>query len=576
MSDFVDLLTRIRRILEQDTVPAAEIRKVLLELDDLINSESFKEMPAESRDQARQSFQELRTRLRGSEQAVPLPGDVPGTAPATPAAVPGARQEKEHNPYAVQQMEEAEKLFYGGRYSEAIRLYDQVLTLEPNWERAVQHRGEAEGYLRTGYIPAVALPADAASAFGKAQSAARLGRYADAMALLMRAQNILQQYGIQRWQEGSEFEQKLQQNIDAENVFAEGVQLFAQGSLDEGIEKVETAAQATGMPRYAERLQLMIQERGQIQSSVEILAGAAPDPKGVAQAKSVLDTLSLKYGENTALQKLKARLDQAIPRVAAPLREQAAAMRLSALRAQTLESARQKARQARQFVDQARGLGVPDEELDEIQADIDKTLQDVNRYEDQLEQSRSALDANRTWPAGAARISSELRARYPNDPGVIELNQNLATYRNTILGIKAGAALLGVLVVGLLIWAGIRQVQAYIVSLTPTATPTATATATPTLTPTQLPTATQTPQPTQTPTITPTPRTAALSRTVWSRTGCYEEFNAIPPQIPEGAIVRLMPMERRFDSLSRECVFVEYVGETRTILGWVLIADLAQ
>ncbi len=578
MSDIADLFARINRILEQENVPASEIRRLMVELDDLINAAGFRDQPAEIREQARSSFQELRAKLTGGGSAI-LPGDdVPqaraGSETPSPPGVPGRNAEKAHNPYAVQQMEEAEKLFYGGRYNEAIRLYDQVLSLEPSWERAIQHRSEAEGYLRTGYIPAVALPADAASAFGKAQSAARLGRYADAMALLLRAQNILQQYGIQRWQEGSEFEQKLQQNIDAENVFAEGVQLFSQGMLDEGIEKVETAAQATGMPRYADRLQQMIQERGQIQASAEALASATPDPRSVAQAKSTLDNLSLKYGENTALQKLKARLDQAVPLVAAPLKEQAAAMRLSALRAQTLESARQKARQARQLVDQARGLGVGDEDLSDIQADIDKTLQDVNRYEDQLEQSRAALDANRSWPAGAARISADLRARYPNDPGVIELTQNLAPYRHAILGIKAGVALAGLLVLALLIWIGVRQVQGYIISLTPTATSTPTMTATPTRTPTQLPTATATPEPTLTPTITPTPRTASLARTVWSRTGCYEEFNAIPPQIPEGALVRLMPMERRYDGLSRECVLVEYVAETRTIIGWVLIADL--
>ena len=86
-------------------------------------------------------------------------------------------------------MTEAEKLFYGGRYAEAIKLYDQVLQIEPDWDRARQHRSESENYLRTGYIPSVALPAEAATAFGKAQSAARLGRYQEAMTLLNRAQN---------------------------------------------------------------------------------------------------------------------------------------------------------------------------------------------------------------------------------------------------------------------------------------------------------------------------------------------------------------------------------------------------
>ncbi len=152
-------------------------------------------------------------------------------------------------------MSEAEKLFYGGHYAEAIKLYDQVLQIEPDWDRARQHRSESENYLRTGYIPSVALPAEAATAFGKAQSAARLGRYQEAMPLLNKAQSSLREMGIQRWQEGQEFEQKLQQNIDAEIVYEEGMKLFATGQFDEGIDRVETAARATGLPRYNDRVQ---------------------------------------------------------------------------------------------------------------------------------------------------------------------------------------------------------------------------------------------------------------------------------------------------------------------------------
>ena len=46
-------------------------------------------------------------------------------------------------------------------------------------------------------------------------------------------------------------------------------------------------------------------------------------------------------------------------------------------------------------------------------------------------------------------------------------------------------------------------------------------------------------------------------------------------RIPEGAIVRFLPVERTFDNFNRECVFVEYVGETSTKIGWILLADLA-
>lgn len=576
MDDFDQVISRADRLLEQENPPAGELRRLSVDLDDLINSPEFQQMDADARAAVQKRFQDVRSRLRGGSQvAVPAPGDMPPLPEGAGAASPSRprSEERQHNPYAQESMEEAEKLFYGGRYTEAIKLYDQVLTVEPDWDRARQHRSEAEGYLRTGYIPAVALPAEAASAFGKAQSAARLGRYQDAMALLLRAQNILQQYGIQRWQEGTEFEQKLQQNIDAENVFNEGVQLFSSGQLDEGIDRVETAAQATGLPRYGERLQTMLRERDQIHQSIETLNATVLDPKAVAQAKSTLDSLMLKYGQNPVLLQLRSQVEAAAPRIAAPLKDQVQLLKLQAARAQTIEAARSRARQARQTIDQIRGLGYNAEEIDQLQAEIEKQLTEIGRYEDQLEQARSVLDANRTWPISAARLSADLRARYPNDPGVIELNRSLAPYNNTILGIKIGAGVLAAAVVFLLIWLGINQVRAYIVSLTPTATATSTPTATATRTPAPTFTSTVTPRPTETPTITPTPFTATVARKIWARNGCYEEFTAIA-QIPEGGVVRLLPAERRFDTLSRECLLVEYVGETRTIIGWILIADL--
>ena len=187
MDDFDQVLSRADRLLEQSSPPPGELRRLSVDLDDLINSPQFQTLDADARAAVQKRFQEVRARLRGGDlNAVPSPGAMPPLPEATSATPSRPRaEERQHNPYAQESMEEAEKLFYGGRYTELIKLYDQVLTIEPDWDRARQHRSEAEGYLRTGYIPAVALPAEAASAFGKAQSAARLGRYQDAMALLI-------------------------------------------------------------------------------------------------------------------------------------------------------------------------------------------------------------------------------------------------------------------------------------------------------------------------------------------------------------------------------------------------------
>jgi hypothetical protein len=38
--------------------------------------------------------------------------------------------------------------------------------------------------------------------------------------------------------------------------------------------------------------------------------------------------------------------------------------------------------------------------------------------------------------------------------------------------------------------------------------------------------------------------------------------------------VRFLPDERRFDDFNRECVLVEYVGPDKSVIGWILFADL--
>lgn len=578
MADFDRLQAEAERLMDQEPAAVPEIRKLMVELDDFFNSPDFQNLNREQRGQIQSLYKGLRDRMRAPEA-----GAQPATAGAFtgPGFMPdagtggngGKVKVREHNPQAEGIMSEAEKLFYGGRYAEAIQLYDQALQIEPDWDRARQHRSESENYLRTGYIPSVALPAEAATAFGKAQSAARLGRYQEAMTLLNKAQTSLREIGIQRWQEGQEFEQKLQQNIDAEIVYEEGVKLFSRGQFDEGIDRVETAARATGLPRYNDRVQAMRQVKEQIRQATEILNVTTPNAKAIARAKNIIDSLILEYGENATLGRLRTRLELAIPKVLDPLKEQIQTLKSQAERTQTLEAAQGKLSQARQVIEQIRSLGPGDDDLETLQDDIDRLARDVQRYQEELQQANVALNTNRSWPAAASRMSQEVRARYPNDPGVIELNRSLSSYHTTLTGIKAGGIVIGIIIIGLLLWMGFGRVNAYIVSLTPTVTPTNTPTATATRTPFPTPTNTPTPRPTEEPTVTPTPLTGTVARTVWARQGCYETFEAIS-RIPEGAIVRFMPVERRWDNFNRECVFVEYTGEIRTINGWILLMDL--
>jgi hypothetical protein len=60
---------------------------------------------------------------------------------------------------------------------------------------------------------------------------------------------------------------------------------------------------------------------------------------------------------------------------------------------------------------------------------------------------------------------------------------------------------------------------------------------------------------------------------MWARNGCYENFTAVG-RIPARATLRLLPSERRFDDLSRECILVEYQRDGGAVIGWVLTADI--
>ncbi|NJD60694.1 MAG: hypothetical protein FIA98_14975 [Anaerolineae bacterium] len=363
------------------TSSIVDMRHILLDIEELVNSEAYQSLTPDEKTALQAWRKDLMARIQDQEDGdKALLGQASGKVDAATSPSEGgssqegpfSEPEREHNPAAESQMDMAEKLFYSGRYAEAVQVFDRVLQLEPNWERARQHRTEAENYLRTGYIPVVALPADAASAYGKAQSAARVGRFADALALLESAQNSLHELGIQRWQEGQDFAQKLQENIDAEKAYEEGLNLFKLGNIDDAIERIQAATGATGMPKYADRVQSLQKVKDTLRSIYDYLNQAELDPKTASQAKASLDALVIEYGDNPAFERLIERFKTITPRVVEPLKEQTRALKNQADHATTLEEGLYLNKQARQNLAQIRNLEGVDESLDRLQNELDR------------------------------------------------------------------------------------------------------------------------------------------------------------------------------------------------------------
>jgi tetratricopeptide (TPR) repeat protein len=566
-------------LLQQPDTSLTDLRQIALDVEEIINSQDYANLAGEERDRLSVLRKEIRKRIRDAEEGtqatnVEEPSDA--SLPVQQDLVEARSeisQPRQHDPRAVMQMEEAERLFYSGRYADALRLYDRVLQIEPGWDRALQHHTEAENYLRTGYIPSVALPAEAASAYGKAQSAARVGRFTEAMNLLSKAQATLREMGIARWQEGQEFEQKLQENIDAEHAYNEGLHHLDAGRLDEAIERIETAAFATGLPKYSDKAQDLRQLRETLRKISERINAPESDAKAISQAKSELDYLTVEYGENPAISRLRARLEAVIPRVLTPLKENTRSLVSQAASAPTIENTLALAQQARGQLDQIRNLEGLDESLDRLQSEVDSLLREAQKADHDLKLAVAAYEGRRSWPSEAWKLSSEVRSRYPNDPSVARLSRNLRSYQASSILLKIAIGLVGIFVMILLISWGMGRYRAYQLALTPTITPTPTSTATYTPTATSTPTPTLTYTPTATLTPTPTPSTGVTLRTIWARNGCYEGYTAVS-RIQEGSLVRFLPEGRRFDDFDRECVLVEYTGPDKSVIGWVLIRDL--
>jgi phage terminase small subunit len=401
-----------------------------------------------------------------------------------------------------------------------------------------------------------------------------VGRFNDALALLETAQNALRELGIQRWQEGQDFAQKLQENIDAEKAYTEGLELFKQGNIDDAIDRVQAAVSATGMPKYTERAQSYRKVKDSLRMINENLNQAELKPETASQAKANLDALVAEYGDNPVFDRLLERFKAITPRVIEPLKEQTRQLMNQAEHATTLEEGIYLNKQARSSLTQIRNLEGVDDSLDRLQTEIERQQRTYQKFDNDLQAANQAYEKNPAWPAEASRLSAEVARRFPVDPGVKELKVKLRSYNLKLLGIKAGGILIGIIVVIILISWGNSRYHAYVLSKTPTATPTATATATFTPSPTPTATVTATPTPTSTPTLTPTPLVAYTQRDVFARNGCYEKFTAIG-KIPAASSIRFLPAERRFDEFNRECVLVEYLTpEGGAIDGWVLTMDV--
>lgn len=484
-----------------------------------------------------------------------------------------------HDPDAERMMDEAEEAFYKGNYQVAIPLYEKVLQLEPAWTRAQEHHTEAEDYLRSGNIPSVALPPDAGKAYGKAQSAARVFRYKVALNYLDEAFEHLQEAGIKRWREGEELRHDLENQMQAYDVYKEGLNLLSQGELVTALGKIQTAASAVAIPEYIDKAAEVRADIAALDEVSDVVSSSGKiPPEKLADSKAKLERVRMKYGEISQISRLRNRLDLLIPATIQSLLDNTLRLKQDATTAPTVSLARQKVAGARENLDLLRKLDAYDSQSLSLENEISELESQIGKHEDSIKRAEDALkDGNRFFNLAALRINRDAGRRFPQDPKILELKRGfLPTYLLGGLGL-----LLSVVFLVLLLSTAVRGISNAVrernLALTPTVTRTPTITLTPTITQTPTVTLTPTPDYSPTPTYTATPTpiiTVVTIREVWARNDCYDNYNATG-RIPAGTTLTLLPMsERRFDNFNRECVLVEFRGSSFAIIGYVLMMDL--
>jgi tetratricopeptide (TPR) repeat protein len=317
MSDenlIIQLIEEIIEAIQQEPPSLERLEKLLQDAKDLTDGSYYNQQPLDVQDQLKQAKKDLEEKIRELKGAEPSPdiSPEPGGEEPPPA-------QPEHDPRAEKIMNDGESAFYAGRYREAIDLYNQALKIEPTWERARQHRDQAQEYVNTGHIPMDALPPEAAIAFGKAQSAANLMNLKRARELLDEVKGILADHKITRFVEGQEFENKLNRTEAAENGYKTGVQKFNQGEIEEAISAIQMAADTAGVPLYKQKLAEYIDVRDKIKRIRQELYGRTPIVEMVLDASAELNGLQSLYSGNPVLQELIIQQKYAVTQISEKL-----------------------------------------------------------------------------------------------------------------------------------------------------------------------------------------------------------------------------------------------------------------
>jgi len=131
---------------------------------------------------------------------------------------------------------EARRLFYAGEYLDAIKIYEDIIKIDPGNREAKERRATAEYNIKHGIVPDTKVPYLARTAYGRAQSLESAGKYYEAKETYTEALEIAEKV-VGKWKPAIEALLRIEQEIYALNTRDEADKLTQADKWEEAIEK---------------------------------------------------------------------------------------------------------------------------------------------------------------------------------------------------------------------------------------------------------------------------------------------------------------------------------------------------
>jgi hypothetical protein len=159
-------------------------------------------------------------------------------------------------------MDDGLEAMYQYEFDKAISLFEKVLVIEPNWERASEHLRDAKEY-KAGKVRPPRLPQEISLPLGRTMSMVRAGQLNSARKEMDLILGLVKEKGIPVWNELKDLDKEISDGLIAENLFMEAKRLAKKGDINIAVEKAKKASEFSGKPLYKEFLKNLFQ-RAQI------------------------------------------------------------------------------------------------------------------------------------------------------------------------------------------------------------------------------------------------------------------------------------------------------------------------